>query len=814
METYTPINWEDSPSTATPLTAENLNHMDDGIVNATNSLVQSNTKLTSIENDVENLQTEKVDKTAIISAFDKLLTDTEKIPTAVAMMNFLADYYYDINDTYSSDEIDEKLLTKAMIKATSNILVLPDFTETKNGITVKCNNNHFVLSGTANASATITIPINLNLNGQYVLSCQNALRNAHGTASIYTNSNKINDNPVNIEGGAVSFETNCTATSLRVWFPANTVFDGQAFDIQLESGMESTEFNAPLSVIANSLGNKTVSIHNLTDDLREKIINASGNYVLTSADKQEIANLVNADTDTTPGYVRTAAGNIAEKMIGVTGEFIGSTQPAYTNQLFTSTESDGTTIYNNGTGYKTGYRLNSSNNEYAQTGFCVTGYIPCAPGDIVRLKNISFNANGASIGSVKIVAYKSDKTVLSSCAVGNMTAVSGIFDDTGNLTQFTTVANCHYFRLSCYDINANSIITVNEEITTTESTGHDCVPFNFAFLSDIHYSANYKNGIKHTEQALNVISERAHIDLVAFGGDYIPNWTRMAKTNAVAAITETKINYSDIKTPCLWLKGNHDNNGYTGERLSKAEIYNRIMCKNRDVHGFIENPNDPYGGYGYVDFDNSKIRVIVVNTSDNDNMSAKPNESGAIAPVINAHNVSVVQLQWLADNALDFSDKTSANEWGIIVISHVPIFAAASIGYWTSYTDGDNKSWTLNRQNVAELIKSYVDKTSFTATLNGETATKDFSNLTETAEVICFVNGHGHSERVGTYNGFKFIWCPATAAVASKSDDGNTYTKTADTVNDTAFTMFTVDRANHKIHAWNYGAGYDREIGY
>lgn len=537
-------------------------------------------------------------------------------------------------------------------------------------------------------------------------------------------------------------------------------------------------------------------------------------YVLTTADKQEIANLVNADTDIIPGYVRTAAGNIAEKMIGVTGEFISSSQPAYTNQLFTSTESDGTTIYNNGTGYKTGYRLNSSNDESAQTGFCVTGYIPCVPGDIIRLKNISFNANGASIGSVKIVAYKSDKTVLSSCAVGNMTAVSGVFDDTGNLTQFTTVANCHYFRLSCYDINVDSIITVNEEITTTEATGHDCVPFNFAFLSDIHYSANYKNGIKHTEQALNVISERAHIDLVAFGGDYIPNWTRMAKTNAVAAITDTKINYSDIKTPCLWLKGNHDNNGYTGERLSKAEIYNRIMCKNRDVHGFIENLNDPYGGYGYVDFDNSKIRVIVVNTSDNDNMSAKPNESGAIAPVINAHNVSAGQIQWLADHALDFSDKTSAKEWGVIVISHVPIFAASSIGYWTSYTDGDNKSWTLNRQNVADLIKSYVDKSSFTVTLNGETATKDFSNLTETAEVICFVNGHGHSERVGTYNGFKFIWCPATAAVASKSDDGNTYTKTADTVNDTAFTMFTVDRANHKIHAWNYGAGYDREIGY
>ena len=30
---YTKINWQDSPSTATPLTAANLNHMDDGIYN-------------------------------------------------------------------------------------------------------------------------------------------------------------------------------------------------------------------------------------------------------------------------------------------------------------------------------------------------------------------------------------------------------------------------------------------------------------------------------------------------------------------------------------------------------------------------------------------------------------------------------------------------------------------------------------------------------------------------------------------------------------------------------------------------------------
>lgn len=35
---YTKINWQDSPSTATPLTAANLNHMDDGIYNISSTL--------------------------------------------------------------------------------------------------------------------------------------------------------------------------------------------------------------------------------------------------------------------------------------------------------------------------------------------------------------------------------------------------------------------------------------------------------------------------------------------------------------------------------------------------------------------------------------------------------------------------------------------------------------------------------------------------------------------------------------------------------------------------------------------------------
>ena len=38
MNKYTRMNWENTPSTATPLTADNLNHMDEGIERATDGV--------------------------------------------------------------------------------------------------------------------------------------------------------------------------------------------------------------------------------------------------------------------------------------------------------------------------------------------------------------------------------------------------------------------------------------------------------------------------------------------------------------------------------------------------------------------------------------------------------------------------------------------------------------------------------------------------------------------------------------------------------------------------------------------------------
>lgn len=85
-------------------------------------------------------------------------------------------------------------------------------------------------------------------------------------------------------------------------------------------------------------------------------------------------------------YVRTSAKAVAEKVLGITGEATATvgTGGSYTNRLPLSIDSSGA-IYNT-TGYKTGYRLNSSGVEkqitesYYDSTVCVTGFIPCAAG--------------------------------------------------------------------------------------------------------------------------------------------------------------------------------------------------------------------------------------------------------------------------------------------------------------------------------------------------------------------------------------------------------------------------------------------------
>lgn len=138
----------------------------------------------------------------------------------------------------------------------------------------------------------------------------------------------------------------------------------------------------------------------------------------------------------------------------------------YTNQIPISTDTDGNVF--NGTGYKTGYHLTSSGTLEEWSGIEVTGFIPCANGDVVRLSGVSMSKTDADAGSVdRICFYDSSKAVLRTMNVNTYSigSWSASYDSSGNLTAFTNyAAGSAYIRISAREIDADSVITVNEEI--------------------------------------------------------------------------------------------------------------------------------------------------------------------------------------------------------------------------------------------------------------------------------------------------------------------------------------------------------------
>ena len=57
MNKYTRMNWENTPSKATPLTADNLNHMDEGIERATDGAIALETEITTARGGSADLNT-------------------------------------------------------------------------------------------------------------------------------------------------------------------------------------------------------------------------------------------------------------------------------------------------------------------------------------------------------------------------------------------------------------------------------------------------------------------------------------------------------------------------------------------------------------------------------------------------------------------------------------------------------------------------------------------------------------------------------------------------------------------------------------
>ncbi len=339
--------------------------------------------------------------------------------------------------------------------------------------------------------------------------------------------------------------------------------------------------------------------------------------------------------------------------------------------------------------------------------------------------------------------------------------------------------------------------------------------FVMGLASDFHTNGEDTSAtsVLHAGQGMSAINSMTQLDLVALLGDYEIYGFSYGDDDtdgedARKSFKHVKKSFSTIahNVPFMQLQGNHDELPADSTEEARQKYYAYMGANNI---GTVTDYDNKFRNYGYRDFDNHKIRVIYLNTTDVSDSEITSN-----------CNLSPSQMEWLINTAFNI-EKDDASEWGVIALSHHPL----------NWFTGTIPMWTI--------LDGFKGKKSGSVVTEGVTIPYDFTTIT--SEFICHFHGHIHNFRAEKLSnatlteGITTITIPnacygrnneyGTASAYGEDikekygdvDENGVqrqFNKTVNTADDTAFNVVVVDRAKRKVHCVNYGAGIDREVDY
>lgn len=196
--------------------------------------------------------------------------------------------------------------------------------------------------------------------------------------------------------------------------------------------------------------------------------------------------------------------------------------------------------------------------------------------------------------------------------------------------------------------------------------------FQFAMITDVHQfspTADYRNADNNVLSFVKYCNEHKELAFAYFGGDFF-NAYDTDHSQAVWSLQQSHRVFDSLTIPFYTTRGNHDCNGKqrTADRKPDNsqiitddeyyEMWSPLSEANplRHPEGIVVNAEDPKGNYYYRDFDQYKIRMVMMNAYDSDSME-----------IYGFHGQ---QLKWLSEQALDFSQKSDRQEWAVVLFSH------------------------------------------------------------------------------------------------------------------------------------------------
>jgi len=333
--------------------------------------------------------------------------------------------------------------------------------------------------------------------------------------------------------------------------------------------------------------------------------------------------------------------------------------------------------------------------------------------------------------------------------------------------------------------------------------------FLMAVVTDTHIGVHQEDGVNRrsaqlASQGLQAVQKRQKLHMLAMLGDYTYAGNTYEKETVLQDINLHRDIFRPLtlQLPAVYLQGNHDTNHYAHAKdpntpkLTQQEVFEQLGKHN--TVGVTDGQN-PYGNYGYADFEEHKIRVIYLNTCDSEQYEI---------------GVSEAQLRWLTEEALDVTDKPDGDRWSILVLSHHPL------------------DWNYRTVFVIEILEDYqvgkADKMPYTHDDTKGQFYYDFSHMEKRATVVANIHGHVHNFSSGHIgdNGWLLRVCIPNSSYdrnnqydndfAERDENGEKiyWEKTQYTAEGTSFCVVAVDTADRTIRLSCFGAGYDREFVY
>ena len=318
-----------------------------------------------------------------------------------------------------------------------------------------------------------------------------------------------------------------------------------------------------------------------------------------------------------------------------------------------------------------------------------------------------------------------------------------------------------------FDMHMKNINTKYEDFAKEIMSLQSPDSFSILYATDVHYIRKYVYYVPayYKVKEMTEFSGYAGIDLLALTGDLVDGNTTLTRQyrdlyDLVSLVRNSKT------TSVALSKGNHDDcSWYAFQKglgldqcVSYKQWYNHVINPLRVQYPMTLDPENPDGGYYYIDYPYHKIRVINLNTNDFDNIT---DENGKILQEYCSQwcmGVREKQLNWLV-NSLKFDEPG----WSVMVMSHaLPI------------DDGVNEDRVINGELIWKILLAYMNGDKGNVSSNEkyfETYVDyDFTD-NQSNDMLPYLYGHIHRDMVIVRDGITAI--ASDCLLKSATPDGN-----------------------------------------